>query len=64
MPGLCEAKTCFSYEKLKPKPKTKIGVLYGGIINMALYRLEMQNVSRANGVSSVAKAAYRHRSLW
>lgn len=28
---------------------------------MALYRLEMQNVSRANGVSSVAKAAYRHR---
>lgn len=26
MPGLCEAKTCFSYEKLKPKPKTKIGV--------------------------------------
>ena len=23
MPGLCEAKTCFSYEKLKPKPKTK-----------------------------------------
>lgn len=30
---------------------------------MALYRLEMQNVSRANGVSSVAKAAYRHRSV-
>ncbi|EFX8415185.1 hypothetical protein D9555_21010 [Shigella sonnei] len=28
---------------------------------MALYRLEMQNVSRSNGVSSVAKAAYRHR---
>ncbi|QXR26288.1 MobA/MobL family protein (plasmid) [Citrobacter freundii] len=30
---------------------------------MALYRLEMQNVSRANGVSSVAKAAYRHRCV-
>ncbi|WP_213823256.1 MobQ family relaxase [Klebsiella michiganensis] len=30
---------------------------------MALYRLEMQNVSRANSVSSVAKAAYRHRSV-
>lgn len=30
---------------------------------MALYRLEMQNVSRSNGVSSVAKAAYRHRSV-
>ena len=30
---------------------------------MALYRLEMQNVSRANGVSSVAKASYRHRSI-
>lgn len=30
---------------------------------MALYRLEMQNVSRANCVSSVAKAAYRHRSV-
>lgn len=28
---------------------------------MALYRLEMQNVSRSAGVSSVAKAAYRHR---
>lgn len=28
---------------------------------MALYRLEMQNVSRSDGVSSVAKAAYRHR---
>lgn len=28
---------------------------------MALYRLEMTNVSRSNGVSSVAKAAYRHR---
>ncbi|WP_205419012.1 hypothetical protein, partial [Klebsiella pneumoniae] len=24
--GLPTAKTCFSYEKLKPKPKTKIGV--------------------------------------
>lgn len=30
---------------------------------MALYRLEMQNVSRSDGVSSVAKAAYRHRSV-
>lgn len=30
---------------------------------MALYRLEMQNVSRSDGVSSVAKAAYRHRSI-
>jgi hypothetical protein len=28
---------------------------------MALYRLEMQNFSRSDGVSSVAKAAYRHR---
>lgn len=28
---------------------------------MALYRLEMQNVKRIKGVSSVAKAAYRHR---
>ncbi|HHD2868467.1 TPA: hypothetical protein ACNZ90_005854, partial [Pseudomonas aeruginosa] len=25
--GLPTAKTCFSYEKLKSKPKTKIGVL-------------------------------------
>jgi hypothetical protein len=31
---------------------------------MALYRLEMQNVSRSAGVSSVAKAAYRHRAKW
>lgn len=30
---------------------------------MALYRLEMQNVSRSDGVSSVAKAAYRHRCV-
>lgn len=30
---------------------------------MALYRLEMQNVSRSDSVSSVAKAAYRHRSV-
>ncbi|WP_181959976.1 MobA/MobL family protein, partial [Klebsiella pneumoniae] len=30
---------------------------------MALYRLEMQNVSRSDGVTSVAKAAYRHRSV-
>ena len=30
---------------------------------MGLYRLEMQNVSRSDGVSSVAKAAYRHRSV-
>jgi hypothetical protein len=31
--GLPTAKTCFSYEKLKPKPKTKIGVLICEVLN-------------------------------
>ena len=31
--GLPTAKTCFSYEKLNPKPKTKIGVLICEVLN-------------------------------
>lgn len=31
--GLPTAKTCFSYEKLKPKPKTKIWVLICEVLN-------------------------------